>query len=53
MEMMSTRNELATAYNLHINTLAKRLKEIGIPSRKRLTPKEIKLVFEELGEPGD
>jgi transposase-like protein len=51
MEMITTRNELAQAYNLHANTMSKWLKELGIPSRKRLTSKEVRFIYEEFGEP--
>jgi len=48
----TTRKELADLYSIHHTTLARRLKDIGIPiDRKRLTPKQIRLIYEELGEP--
>lgn len=48
---MMTKKELACLYQIHPTTLSGRLKEIGIKSRKRLTPREVAYVFAELGEP--
>ena len=48
----STKKELATLYSCHPNTMTKKLREIGIvETKKRLTPKQVRVVFEELGEP--
>lgn len=48
---MITKKELACLYQIHPNTLSKRLKEIGIETRSRLTPREVACVYAELGEP--
>jgi hypothetical protein len=50
MKMM-TRDELASKYGIHRNTLSKRISEFNIESKLRLTPKDLNRIFEELGEP--
>ena len=49
--MFITKKELASAYELHPNTLSKKLKEIGFNNRKRLTSNDLVKIFEEFGEP--
>lgn len=46
-----TRKELADAYGISRNTLTKRLDELGIKERDRLSPKDLITIFEELGTP--
>ena len=48
---MITKKELACLYQIHPNTLSKRLNEIGIKTRSRLTPRQLAFVYIELGEP--
>jgi hypothetical protein len=48
---MITKKELAGAYCVHRNTLARKLNEIGINKAGRLSPKELEKIFEEFGEP--
>lgn len=49
--LMLTKKELASAYCIHRNTLTKRLNEIGVKKSGRLSPRELALIFEELGRP--
>ncbi|NTW18187.1 MAG: DUF4248 domain-containing protein [Nostocales cyanobacterium W4_Combined_metabat2_030] len=50
--LVQTRKEMANLYKIHHTTLARRLRELGIPANgKRLTPKQVRLIYEELGEP--
>jgi DNA invertase Pin-like site-specific DNA recombinase len=48
---MITRKELANMYGISTDTLTKRLKELGIDKRSRITPKELDRIYEELGKP--
>jgi len=48
---MITRKELANLYAVSPNTMAKRLKALGINTRERLCPKQLEYIYEELGEP--
>jgi len=48
---MITKKELADMYNVSRNTISKRLAELGIKTRKRLTPLQVEHVYEELGHP--
>ena len=48
---MYTRKELAEAYGINPKTLTTRIRELGILTRNRLTPKQINHIFAELGEP--
>lgn len=52
MRTIQTRKELSSMYKLSPNTLRRRLREIGIePSRKRLSIKQMRLIYAEMGEP--
>jgi hypothetical protein len=50
---MVTRKEIAAWYNISPVTLNKRLVEIGICKGQRISPKELNIIFEELGKPLD
>lgn len=52
MKTIQTREELSRMYKLSPNTLRRRLREIGIgPTRKRLSIKQMRLIYAEMGEP--
>ncbi|MBI9052321.1 MAG: hypothetical protein JEY96_00795 [Bacteroidales bacterium] len=48
---MVTRKEIAAWYKINPATLNKRLDAIGICRGQRISPKELKIIFEELGKP--
>lgn len=48
---MITKKEVASSYGICTKTLTKRLKEIGINTRNRLTLRQLELIYEELGNP--
>jgi len=48
---MISKNELANMYGISRETLRKRLNEIGITTRHRITPKEVEKIFDEFGHP--
>lgn len=52
MKTIQTRKELSSMYKLSPNTLRRRLCEMGIESsRKRLSIKQMRLIYAEMGEP--
>ena len=55
MKKISTKKELAALYGVHYNTFIKWLKqipELSLNSKRRiLTPKQIEIIYEELGHP--
>jgi len=48
---MITKKELANAYCIHRHTLTKRITNLGINKKARLSPKDLIIIFEELGTP--
>jgi hypothetical protein len=51
MLTMLTKKELAAAYGCHPNTISNRLKHLGVEPNKRIPPKVLQFIYEELGEP--
>ncbi len=51
----STKTELAKMYKVHYDTFAKWLKSVPelnlLPTQRVLTPKQVKKIFDHLGEP--
>lgn len=53
MSQITTKKEIACMFGISVKTLSNRLKEIDITGRKRLLPKELDLIFNEFGHPGE
>jgi response regulator of citrate/malate metabolism len=50
--LMTTKKELANAYQISRETLRKNLNALGIKTTQKLiTPKELELIYAELGKP--
>jgi len=56
MKKCATKKELAIAYNIHPQTLSKWLMSVPdlnmSPKQRIFTPKQLKLIYDHLGEPG-
>jgi hypothetical protein len=52
---LKTRTQIALEYNIDRDTLRKMLKEanLNIPERRNLSPKHIRAIYEELGDPSE
>ena len=48
-----TKKELAAMYGVTRKTMAKKLNSLGINQREMLTPKQVLMVFEEMGNPNE
>lgn len=55
MRKSFTKKELSKKYGVHYNTFLKWLKEIKNleinPKQRLLTPKQVEIIYQELGEP--
>ena len=55
MKKIITKKELARLYGIHYNTFAKWIKAIPdlklMPKQRLLTPKQVAIIVNELGEP--
>jgi predicted transcriptional regulator len=50
---MITKKEIAQNYGVCDRTISKRIKELGINSKGRITPKQLSIIKEELGDWND